>query len=70
MIRFIDLGNQISEDTKQFAFYDTVTNGFIMVNGMQAFESKEEFISQQSGFNDVAFFQRCLSLIPENWGND
>jgi len=43
MIRFIDLGDQILEDTKKFAWFDTMTNIFEKFNYSQTWDSWEEF---------------------------
>lgn len=48
MIRFVDLGTQLSgndEAERQFAFYDTVTDSFIRICGSSAWESWDEFDS-------------------------
>lgn len=65
MIRFIDINEQISSGTKEFAFYCTVTESFKKFNGNQTWESKEEFMLDTNGqINDQA---RYLRLIPEDW---
>lgn len=43
MIRFIDLGDQILEGTKQFAFFDTVTDTFECFDNDEAWETWLEF---------------------------
>ena len=43
MIRFIDLGDQILEGTKEFAWWNTITDSFMEFCGVQAWESWEEF---------------------------
>lgn len=47
MIRFIDLGNQITADEgdKDFAWYDTITDRFLMYNGAQTWDCWEDFES-------------------------
>ena len=44
MIRFIDLGDQITCDgTKEFAWYDTIKDVFIELCGNQTWDNWEEF---------------------------
>jgi len=45
MIRFIDLGDQILEGTKHFAWFDTVTDTFEDHGGEQVWSSWEDFHS-------------------------
>jgi len=63
MIRFIDLTNQITEGTKEFAFYDTVTDKFVLFSGCQTWETIENFKQDYSG-NQI---DRYLSLIPNDF---
>lgn len=45
MVRFIDLGDQITTDgTEQFAWFDTITDEFMEFNGCQVWESWDEFV--------------------------
>jgi len=43
MIRFIDLGEQILEGQKSFAWFDTITDTFIEYDGYQTWDSWEDF---------------------------
>lgn len=43
VIRFIDLGHQISEDDRFFAFYNTVPDEFIGVAGEYTWTSWDDF---------------------------
>jgi len=43
MIRFIDLGDQILEGTKSFAWFDTVIDKFETFNGCETWETWEKF---------------------------
>lgn len=63
MIRFIQLGDQITESNNDFAFYDTVTETFCTFSGFQRWNSVEEFYQDYDG-DDV---ERFLNLIPKNW---
>lgn len=71
MIRFLNLKGQISDDGKDFAFYDTVSDNicFFGKNNQEVFESLDEFKEQ---FNEqVSIYtrpiERFISLIPENY---
>lgn len=52
MIRFIYIGGQITEDSTDFAFYDTVTDRILDFAGTQVFGSIDEL-------------QECLSIERE-----
>jgi len=65
MIRFIQIGDQIMEETNQFAFYDTVTDKFLSFNDTQVFDDWEEFDLFWDGDND-AFYHR-LKAFYDNW---
>ncbi|HEX8556699.1 MAG TPA: hypothetical protein VF668_01280 [Pyrinomonadaceae bacterium] len=43
MFRFINLKNQIMDETPSFAFYDTVKDKFIELAGTQVWDSWGEF---------------------------
>ena len=70
MIRFIDLGKQIAVDEndpewpRQFAFYDTISDSFISVNGGQVFDSWRDFDTYANGELTPEFILRCKSLCP------
>ena len=72
MIRFIDLGKQIAldeEDSKhprQFAFYNTTSDRFIEIDGIQVFDSWEEIerIISFSESSDEKFLTRLKNLCP------
>jgi len=65
MIRFINLTNQITEDTKEFAFYNTVTDKFIEFSENQTWQSIDDFIQDYIGDE----INRYLKLIPKNFLN-
>lgn len=44
MLRFIYVGDQITEDEKAFAFFDTVYGRFIEFNDCQVFSDWEDFL--------------------------
>lgn len=64
MLRFIYIGDQIIEDDKSFAFFDTVNSRFIEFNDMQVFESWEDFIFWRDG-EENKYPQHNLSRF---WG--
>lgn len=72
MIRFIDLGKQIAVDEtdpnwpRQFAFYDTVHDRFISINGYMVFDSLADLISEiEQNYTDAEFANRLLNLLPD-----
>ena len=74
MIRFIDLGDQILEGQREFAWFDTVTDTFEEVNGNQTWDTWEEF---EEDYNadpnkhplDPEFrpLSRYRGLFPKKW---
>jgi len=46
MIRYIDVGDQIFLDgeTKEFAWFDTITDTFLTVVGIQVWETWNDFV--------------------------
>lgn len=63
MIRFINIGSQITDDNNEFAFYDTTTDTFCSFSGSQKWDSVENFKQDFDG-NDI---DRFLRLIHHNW---
>lgn len=61
MIRYIKIGDQILEGERQFAFFDTILDRFIIFNGGQVFCNKDEF---REYAEDHVLFKRCMTLIP------
>ena len=47
--RFIDLGAQVIEGAREFAFYDTITDRFEDFGGEQAWATWDEFAEVCSG---------------------
>jgi hypothetical protein len=70
MIRFIDLGKQLSafvDDPKwsrEFAFYDTITASFLRFDGQSVFESWEDLLEMLDD-HDAAYVKQVTSLIPD-----
>ena len=73
MIRFIDLGKQIAVDEqdeswpRQFAFYDTVRDRFVSINGWQVFDSLGGFLQEVEQDETITgeFATRLARLMPE-----
>lgn len=68
MIRFIDLGTQISSE-REFTFYHTITDTFVTVDGEQTWHSKRDLESSFSPHDHIHsdHEDRLLDLIPESW---
>jgi hypothetical protein len=72
MIRFIDLGKQIAVDEtdsewpKQFAFFDTIVDQFVSINGYVVFDSLEDVMMEIKAEDmSLASMERILGLIPD-----
>lgn len=67
MIRFIELGHQISYDVEEFAFFSTIDDKFIEINGSQVWESKLDFAEDcmKAGI-DPDLVKRYLDLMVLN----
>ena len=66
MIRFIDLGDQICEGTREFAFYCTIVDNFLMFDGCECFCSWKEFDScMDDNYGYHGGKERFKSLCPE-----
>lgn len=65
MIRFVEVtGIDIEEDTKCFAFFNTVTDMFVDVGGTHIFDSVKEFEDFARHGED---YDRMKRLIQKNW---
>lgn len=60
MIRYVYIGDQICEHNRDFAFFDTIPDRFIDVDGQHVFTSIEDFIDVSSN----AQFERMFAIIP------
>lgn len=75
MIRFIDLGDQILEDTREFAFFDTISDTFEMFNREEAWSAWEDFETDYKAdpetrrreFQNLKPLERYKSLFPKEW---
>jgi hypothetical protein len=73
MIRFVDIGRQLAVDEKdeseprQFAFYNTIYNQFVKINGYHVFDSLADLIQEmeQEDSMTAEFATRLISLTPE-----
>lgn len=70
MIRFIYIGDQILRDmdekSREFAFFNTVTDKFIEIGGCYTFSSLKEFEDYARIEWYCDYIDRCRNLIP-NW---
>jgi len=69
MIRFINISDQITEDEFQFAWYDTVCDRFMDIEGKQVWTSWKEFARDYSisGHTYSAYaLHRFRSLYPSH----
>jgi len=67
MIRFIDLGDQILEGTKHFAWFDTVTDTFETYSYEQVWETWEDFKEAYQGDEQNPFAEDSHTL-KRYWG--
>ena len=73
MIRFIDLGDQILEGERQFAFWNTVPDMFLTYNGNQVWSTwigfEADVIWHVGEERAQAIFERFEPLVP-NWAKE
>lgn len=67
MIRFIRIGNQITQESNEFAFFDTITETFVDVFGSYTFDSRDDlkFYLDHCQYTEE-FKQRLIGLIPKD----
>lgn len=68
MIRYINIGHQINLDPgqpRQFAFFDTVTDTFLEIDGVQVFDTIPEFQECAEAGCSPEQAERLYDLIPE-----
>lgn len=73
MIRFVDIGRQLAVDEndesepRQFAFYNTIYNQFVKINGYHVFDSLGDFLSEVEQDDEISaeFATRLCGLMPE-----
>lgn len=63
MVRFVNIGDQLTDGVNDFAFFDTCVSKFMEFGGEQVFESLEDFALFGS---DDPRYERCLGLIPKD----
>ena len=66
MKRFIDLTNQITENTREFAFYDTITNSFEVFSGSITWRNWDAFKKDYDGEDLERYRRLCCNWILEN----
>lgn len=62
MIRFVYIGSQITDDSRDFAFFNTVTDKFEEINNCHVFSSIKEF---EEYVGPIYIFGRLNNLIPD-----
>lgn len=75
MIRFIDLGDQILEGSRQFAWWNTVVDQFMKYDYQHSWDTWEEFEHSYREdeheldllANTVYTLERYKGLFPEDW---
>lgn len=67
MIRFIDLGDRICEDYKEFAWYDTVVSRFIEIYGSYTWHEWKDFEHDYCKHNGSYDLERFRRLFPDDW---
>jgi len=74
MIRFIDLGTQIchpddDDPIPEFAFYDTVTDRFLEIEGTQTWASWNDFEDDYDEYVNYKFYplERFKSLVHDKY---
>jgi hypothetical protein len=73
MIRFVDIGRQLAYDEKdeseprQFAFYNTMFNQFVKINGYHVFDSLADLMQEleQDDTITAEFATRLINLTPK-----
>lgn len=64
MIRYVHIGDQINDDCDEFAFYDTVVDRFIVIDGRSNFESEAQLREHLATFRADDLAERFLNLVP------
>lgn len=73
MIRFIDLGDQILEGQREFAWWDTVSDSFEEFSTNQVWESwkgfEEDYLLDENRemIQDIRSLERYKGLFPKEW---
>lgn len=64
MIRCLTIEGVYLDDTKSFAFFDTVTDTILSFNGTQIFDNVDEFLESYEGSNSIFELERLQPKIP------
>jgi len=79
VIRFIDLGDQILEGMREFAWWDTITDTFEEFNGNQTWDTWKEFEKDylfhfptteqivKGDARELGKIERFKRLFPKKW---
>lgn len=76
MMRFIDLGDQILEGTREFAWFDTVTDTFERFDGEETWDTWNEFAKCfrhdeykliMANLQSTKPLGRYKALFPKEW---
>ena len=76
MIRFIDLGDQILEGQREFAWWDTISDSFERFNQNETWETWEDFVEDhrhefslggQAHLSATRPLERYKGLFPKKW---
>jgi len=70
MIRFLTIqGEHLDDNIKTFAFYNTVNNEVLNINGSYTFASVADYESVFEDEDDTFYIakSRLDSLIPDSW---
>jgi hypothetical protein len=65
MIRFVYIGDQITEGNHDFAFFDTVHDEFMSMQGETVWGSVDEFKNYNDKMIPKEKLERCMNLIPD-----
>jgi hypothetical protein len=67
MIKFVYIGDQINSESREFAFFDTISDTFIRFGVEIVFDSLEEFNDSAEAYGSM--YTRCMRLIPDWYKN-
>jgi len=65
MIRYVYIGGQIIEGETEFAYYDTISDRFVTLNGDQVWDSWED-LEETLKYCDPQFANRIRAITPKN----
>lgn len=66
MIRYVHIGDQINDDADEFAFFDTIPNRFVEIEGQHTFTDREDLEDAMDAAGmALGQRERLLGLLPE-----